>query len=161
MNGRAWRIGFVGFVCVWVAVVLVAQAAPDGGQAAGAPSAPQTYKGLEIAVTGFERAASVGLRDCPPGANTVRGVIKPGEVNEFATVKIDVKVLPSFKPVMLKKPVLYDQAGKAYNTAQSFADLNSSPSYACEFAFRVPKGTKIRRFAIESATFDLASFESQ
>jgi hypothetical protein len=102
---------------------------------------------------------NVSLQDCPPGANIVRGVIRPVEENEFATVAIDVKVLPSFAAVSLEKPLLYDAAGKVYKTAQSFAELGSQPSYTCRFSFRVPKGTKLTRFAIEEASFDLGSLE--
>ena len=63
-----------------------------------AQSSPQTYKGLELVVSGVERASNVSLTDCPPGANIVRGVIKPGDPMEFASVKVDFKVLPAFKP---------------------------------------------------------------
>ena len=56
-------------------------------------------------------------------------------------------------------PVLYDEADKPYKTAQSFGELNSSPSYSCAFSFRVPKGAKLSRFAIGDASFDVASFE--
>jgi hypothetical protein len=119
----------------------------------------QTHKGLEITVTALERATSVSLQDCPPGANSVRGVIRPVEQNEFATVRADVKVLPSFEPVQLEKPVLYDESGNAYKTAQSFGELNAQPAYACSFSFRVPKGTKLSRFAIEDISFELGSLE--
>jgi hypothetical protein len=119
----------------------------------------QTYKGLEITITALERAGNVNLQDCPPGANSVRGVIRPVEPNEFATVLAEVKVLPSFQPVQLGKPVLYDDSGNAYKTAQSFGELNAQPSYTCRFSFRVPKGTKLSRFAIEDLTFELSSLE--
>jgi hypothetical protein len=125
--------------------------------AAAAQSGTQAYKGLEVSVAGFERAANVSLTDCPPGANTVRGVIKPGDPMEFASVKVDFKVLPAFKPGPIPKPVLYDESGKAYNTAQSFADVGSSPSFSCTFSFRVPTGTKVRRFAIDTLSIDLAA----
>jgi hypothetical protein len=117
-----------------------------------------TYKGLELTVKSLSRSANVSLQDCPPGDNIVRGVIRPGEENEFATVAIEVKVLPSFAPVQLEKPLLYDETGKAYKTAQSFAELNAQPSYSCAFSFRVPKGTRAARFAIGEASFDLSSF---
>ncbi len=121
--------------------------------------APVAYKGLEVTVKSVERATNVSLQDCPPGDNIVRGVIRPVEENEFVTIRIDVKVLPSFAPVSLRKPVLYDAADKPYKTAQSFGELNRSPSYSCTFSFRVPKGTKVSRFAIEEASFDLGSFK--
>lgn len=120
---------------------------------------PVAYKGLEISVTSMERAVNVSLQDCPPGDNIVRGVIRPVEQNEFVTVRIDVKVLPSFTPVQLPKPLLYDATDKPYKTAQSFGELNLSNSYSCAFSFRVPKGTEVSRLAIEEASFDLGSFK--
>jgi hypothetical protein len=136
--------------------VSLAFAALAGLGIATAPE-PQTYKGLEIAVKSLARSVNVSLQDCPPGDNIVRGVIRPVEDNEFATVAIDVKVLPSFAPVQLEKPLLYDEAGKAYKTAQSFGQMDAQPSYSCAFSFRVPKGTKVSRFAIGEASFDLSS----
>jgi hypothetical protein len=121
--------------------------------------AAEPYKGLEISVKGVARARNVSLQDCPPGDNIVRGVIRPGEENEFATVATDVKVLASFQPVQLPKPVLYDQAEKSYKTAQSFGELNATASYSCSFSFRVPKGAKLARFVIGEASFDVSSFE--
>lgn len=126
---------------------------------AGAIQTPRTYKGLEITVTGLERAVNVSLQDCPPGENIVRGVIRPVEENEFVTIKIDLKVLPSFAPVQLARPVLYDAVDKPYKTAQSFGELKVSPSYSCSFSFRVPKGTKVSRFTIEEASFDLSALD--
>jgi hypothetical protein len=123
-----------------------------------AAQAPQNYKGLEVSVSGVERATNVSLTDCPPGANIVRGVIKPGDPMEFASVKVDFKVTPAFKPGPLPKPVLYDQTGKAYNTAQSFADLGASPSFSCTFSFRVPTGTVVQRFTIDTLSIDLGAF---
>ncbi len=101
----------------------------------------------------------MSLQDCPPGENTVRAVIRPVEENEFVTVGIDVKVLPSFAPAPLPKPVLYDAADKPYKTAQAFGDLTSSSSHSCSFSFRVPKGTKVSRFTIGDAAFDLSALE--
>jgi hypothetical protein len=103
------------------------------------------------------RSTNVSLQDCPPGENIVRGVIRPTEENEFATVRIDVKVLPGFTPVPFEKPLLYDDGGKPYKTAQAFGALNEKPAYSCDFSFRVPKGTKVTRFAIGEASFDLDS----
>ena len=117
------------------------------------------YKGLEITVKGRERTRNVSLQDCPPGDNIVRGVIRPSEENEFATVSIDVKVLLSFAPVAVPKPVLYDESDKPYKTAQSFGELNASPSYTCAFSFRVPKGVKLSRFVSGDASFDIRRFE--
>ena len=125
---------------------------------AAAQSKPQTYKGLEISVSGVERTVNLSLSDCPPGANSVRGVIRPGETNEFAAVKVDFKVMPEFKKgVVLAKPVLHDEGGKTYNTAQSFTDIGESSSFSCTFAFRVPKGAKLKRFAIETLSIDLGA----
>ncbi len=143
MSHRKWIAALVG--CVVVAA----------GSGAATQSSPQTYKGLEAVVTGVERAGNVSLTDCPPGANIVRGVIKPGDPMEFASVKVDFKVLPGFKPGPLPKPVLYDAAGKAYNTVQSFADVGTTPSFSCTFSFRVPTGTVLKRFAIDTASIDL------
>jgi hypothetical protein len=127
--------------------------------ATGAVLASSVYKGLEITVKGVERAANVSLQDCPPGENSVRGVIRPVEQNEFVTIAIDVKVLPSFAPVQFPKPVLYDAADKPYKTAQSFGDMRASASYSCAFSFRVPKGTKVSRFTIEDASLDVSALE--
>jgi hypothetical protein len=139
-----------------VSALLVAALVAVGAEKVTAQSTPQNYKGLELSVSGVERAANVSLTDCPPGANIVRGVIKPGDPMEFASVKVDFKVLPAFKPGPLPKPVLYDQAGKAYNTAQSFADVGSSPTFSCTFSFRVPTGTVVRRFTLDTVSIDLS-----
>lgn len=122
-----------------------------------AAQAPQTVSGLEVSVTTVERATNVSLMDCPPGANNQRGVIKPGDPMEFVTVKADFKVLASFKPGPIPKPVLTDQAGKTYNTAQSFADVGGSPTFSCGFSFRVPTGTKVKTFTIGTAALDVSS----
>ncbi|HEX2456055.1 MAG TPA: hypothetical protein VHI99_20315 [Vicinamibacterales bacterium] len=123
-----------------------------------AAPAPQIYKGLEVTVAGVTHATTVGLSDCPPGANTQRGVIKPGDTTvEFATVKVDFKVLPGFKQGMLPKPTLVDDGGKVYNTAQSFGEIESLSTFSCSFSFRVPKGAKVTKFVIDTASFDLAS----
>jgi hypothetical protein len=136
---------------------LVAAAAAMATMTLAAQSSPQTYKGLEMVVSGVERASNVSLTDCPPGANIVRGVIKPGDPMEFASVKVDFKVLPAFKPGPLPKPVLHDASGKAYNTAQSFSDVGSSPSFSCTFSFRVPTGTVAKRFTLDTASIDLSA----
>jgi hypothetical protein len=117
----------------------------------------KTYKGLEVSVSGVERATNVSLTDCPPGQNIVRGVIKPGDTNEFASIKVDFKVTPAFKPGPLAKPVLHDEAGKTYNTAQSFAELGANSAFSCTFSFRVPKGTKLARLALDTLSLDLRS----
>jgi hypothetical protein len=133
-------------------VVMLAVAAGLAAQAK-----PQIYKGLEISVAGIERTTNLSLSDCPPGANSVRGVIRPGDANEFAAVKVEIKVTPEFKAgTMIAKPVVHDEDGKAYNTAQSFADIGSAPSFSCTFAFRVPKGAKLKSFAVDTLTIDVS-----
>ena len=123
-----------------------------------AQSKSQTYKGIEVTVSGVERATNVSLTDCPAGANSVRGVIRPGDTNEFAAVKVDFKVMSDFKAgTALAKPVLVDDSGKSYNTAQSFAEIPASQSFSCTFAFRVPKGTKLKRFSIDTLAIDLGT----
>ena len=122
-----------------------------------AAQSKQTYKGLEVTVSGVERTTNLSLSDCPPRANSVRGVIRPGDTNEFAAVKVDFKVTSDFKPGgVLAKPVLQDQDGKSYNTAQSFADIGTAQSFSCTFAFRVPKGTKVKSFMIDTLNIDLS-----
>ena len=142
--------------CVSVAWLCAALALAAAART-GAQTGPQTYKGLEVQVAGIERATNVSLTDCPPGANTQRGVIKPGEATEFAAVTVDFKVTPAFTPGPLAKPMLTDASGKTYNTAQSFADVGTTPSFTCTFAFRVPKGTKLAKFALDTVTIDVTS----
>ena len=125
----------------------------------GAMQASQTYKGLEIKAVGVERSTRVSLQDCPPGANIVRGVIRPIEDNEFATIQLDVKVLPAFDDGEIPKPLLYDDAGNEYKTAQSFRDVSSQDAYTCNFSFRLPKGTKLARLAIEDTSLDISELE--
>ena len=137
-------------LAAWGLGVLLA-ASPSLGQ-----SKPANYKGLEITVASVERAATVGLRDCPPGSNTVRGLTKPGE--EFAIVNLSFKVTPAFKETIVKKPVLLDASGKTFNTAMSFVDPGSVPQYSCGFAYRVPTGTKLGKIQIDTTTLDLTSF---
>jgi len=123
-------------------------------------SKPEKYKGLEVAVSGVERVTNLSLADCPAGANSVRGVIRPGDTNEFAAVKVDFKVTPEFKSGgVIAKPVLHDQEGKTYNTAQSFGEIGASQTFSCTFAFRVPKGTKLKRFAIDTMAIDIGTVE--
>jgi hypothetical protein len=157
-RSRGLRIGLLVLGCTALyAAALIAGSSQKTNEGTG--STAQTYKGLSIAAKSLERAKNVSLRDCPPGANTVRGVIRPTEDNEFVTVEIDVNVLSSFQPVELPKPVLYDASGEAYKTAQSFGEMNAQPSYSCKFSFRVPTGRKASRFAIGDASFDLAALE--
>ena len=120
---------------------------------------PANYKGLEITVASVERSATVGLKDCPPGANSIRGLTKPGE--EFAIVNLSFKVTPAFKETIVKKPVLLDASGKAFNTAMSFIDPGATPEYSCGFAYRVPEGTKLGKIQIDTTTLDLVPFDKK
>ena len=135
------------FACAVVTAAVVAAAA----------QAAATYKGHEVAVWGVDRATNRSQTDCPPGANIVRGVIKPGDPMEFASVKVDFKVLATFKPGPLPKPVLYDESGKAYNTAQSFAEIGATPAFACVFSFRIPNGATLARFTLDTASIPLGA----
>jgi hypothetical protein len=137
----------------WVLGLLLA-AIPSSGQ-----TKPTNYKGLEITVAGVERASSVGLKDCPPGSNTIRGLTKPGE--EFAIVTLAFKVTPAFKETIVKKPVLLDANGKTFQTAMSFIDPGATPEYSCGFAYRVPEGTKLGKIQIDSTTLDLTAFDKK
>jgi hypothetical protein len=120
---------------------------------------PANYKGLEITVASIERSATVGLKDCPPGANSIRGLTKPGE--EFAIVNLSFKVTPAFKETLVKKPVLLDASGKTFNTAMSFIDPGATPEYSCGFAYRVPEGTKLGKIQIDTTTLDLTPFDKK
>jgi hypothetical protein len=120
--------------------------------------APATYKGLSVKVSGVTRATNVSLTDCPPGANIVRGVIRPGDVNEFVSVTVDFTVTPAFKPGMLAKPTLTGADGKVFNTAQSFADIAAGAApFQCTFSFRVPKGAAVTTFSLEGASVDVSA----
>lgn len=127
--------------------------------AAAGQTKPANYKGLEITVVGVERSATVGLKDCPPGANSIRGLTKPGE--EFAIVNLSFKVTPAFKETIVKKPVLLDASGKIFNTAMSFIDPGATPEYSCGFAYRVPEGTKLGKIQIDTTTLDLVPFDKK
>ncbi len=152
-RARAMNVVTRASVATGIALLLSVGALPLGLSAQGAKA---NYKGLEITVTGVERAMNVSLKDCPPGSNTVRGNTKPGE--EFANISIAFKVTPAFKETMMKKPVLVDADGKAFNTSVAFVDPASVPEYTCAFPFRVPTGTKLGKLQIESTTIDLSSF---
>jgi hypothetical protein len=119
---------------------------------------PANYKGLEVSVAGVTRATNVSLTDCPPGANIVRGVIRPGDVNEFVSVAVDFKVGAAFKPGMLAKPTLTGADGKVYNTAQAFADIAAGAApFQCTFSFRVPKGAAVARFSLDGTSVDVSA----
>src|SRR5262249_8651481 len=126
------------------------------GQAAGRP---QTGNGLQITVTGVERSEKASLRDWPPGTDPGNAGQRPGD--QLAVVTVGFKVLPDFKPAMMKRPTATATDDKVYNTSVQFVDVGSVPEYSCQFIYRVPQGTKLKSFAIETATFDLAPFESK
>ena len=118
----------------------------------------KTVKGVDVRVTSIERTTNLSLTDCPAGANTVRGVIRPGDTNEFAAVKVDFKTGADFKAgTTLGKPTVQGVDGKTYNTAQSFAEIPATQSFSCTFAFRIPKGTKLKAFAIDTLAIDLGN----
>jgi hypothetical protein len=145
MNRRFALVGLACAALIGLDGMVVAQSSP--------------YKGLQITPKSLERATRVSLQDCPPGENIVRGVIRPNEDNEFASIQIDVKVSSSYEPAELAKPVVYDDAGNAYKTAQSFRGLSKEASYTCNFSFRVPKGTKLARFTIEDVSINISKLE--
>jgi hypothetical protein len=118
---------------------------------------PQTVNGLQVAVTGVERTEKAALKDCPPGTNTVNAVQRPGD--ELAVVTVSFKVLPDFKPTMMKRPTATAADGKVYNTSVQFVDVGSVPEYSCQFIYRIPQGTKLKSLQVETATFDLAPLE--
>ncbi len=139
-----------------IAFALLAVAASAAAAIAQAGK-PQTVSGLQIAVTGVERAEKAGLKDCPPGTNTVNAVQRPGD--ELAVVTVSFKVMPDFKATMMKRPTATAADGKTYNTSVQFVDVGSVPQYSCQFIYRVPEGTKLKSLQLDTATFDLASLE--
>ena len=122
-------------------------------------STPQTVNGLQVTVAGVERAEKSSLRDCPPGTNTVNAVQRPGD--QLAVVTVNFKVMPDFKPVIMKRPTVTATDGKIYNTSVQFVDVGSVPEYSCTFTFRVPEGTTLKSLQIETATFDLSGLTSK
>lgn len=138
-------------------VALFAGASVRVGTTSAHGDAQATVKGLEISASGIERGRRVSLQDCPRGENSVRGVIRPNEDNEFVSIDVDITVLPTFEETRLAKPLLIDAAGQEYKTAQAFGELNAEPSYSCTFSFRVPVGTDVSRFELEDVSIDLSS----
>jgi hypothetical protein len=133
-------------VSVFLAAIMAAQAGK-----------PQTVNGLQMTVTKVERMEKSGVRDCPPGTNTVNAVQRPGD--ELAVVTVGFKVMPDFKPVIMKRPTATATDDKVYNTSVQFVDVGSVPEYSCAFTYRVPQGTKLKSLTIESATFDLTPLD--
>ena len=126
---------------------------------ASAQGKMQTFNGLEMTPVSVERAAVASLKDCPPGSNVVNATTRPGE--EFAVVTIKFKVTPAFKPGPMKRPVLTDATGKAFNTAVQFYDVASVPEFSCSIPFRVPTGTAVKSLQIETAALDLAGLDKK
>jgi len=118
-------------------------------------SKPQVVNGLQVSVASVEKAEKSALKDCPPGTNTVNAVQRPGD--QLSVVTVNFKVMPDFKPVMMKRPTAMAADDKVYNTSVQFVDVGSVPEYSCSFIFRVPEGTKLKSLQIESATFDLST----
>ena len=127
-------------------------AAVVAGQAAS-----KTVNGLQVSVAKVERMEKSGLRDCPPGTNTVNAVQRPGD--ELAVVTVNFKVMPDFKPVIMKRPTVTATDDKVYNTSVQFVDVGSVPEYSCQFIYRVPTGTKLKAFTVEATTFDIAALD--
>jgi hypothetical protein len=125
-----------------------------GAQTAGTP---KTVGGLQVSVAKVERLDRASLRDCPPGTNTVNAVQRPGD--ELAVVTVNFKVMPDFKPVMMKRPTATATDDKVFNTSVQFVEVGSVPEYSCQFIYRVPTGTKLKAFTVEGATFDLAGLD--
>jgi hypothetical protein len=132
------------------------------GAQGGTGGKSQAFKGLQMSVTGVERAPSASLRDCPPGTNTVNAMTRPGE--QFALVTVAFKAQPGLQttpPLVMKRPTVSDTAGKIYNTSVSFVDVTSVPEFSCVFPFRVPEGTKLKALQIENVSFDLTTLDSK
>ena len=127
-------------------------AAVVAGQAAS-----KTVNGLQVSVAKVERMEKSSLRDCPPGTNPVNAVQRPGD--ELAVDTVNFKVMPDFKPAIMKRPTVTAADDKVYNTSVQFVDVGSVPEYSCQFTYRVPQGTKLKALTIESATFDLTALD--
>ena len=115
------------------------------------------YKGLALSASAATRANNVSLADCPAGANIVRGVIRPGDANEFVSVTVDFTVTPGFTPGPLARPVLHAADGKTYNTAQTFGEIPATGTFSCTFSYRVPKGTAVQKLALDGTAVDLTA----
>jgi len=137
-------------------LLLAALAAAAAAQAGKA----QTVNGLQMTVAGIKLMEKAGLRDCPPGTNTVNAVQRPGD--QLSVVTVAFKVLPDFKPRppgTMKRPVATAADGTAYNTSVQFVDVGSVPEYSCDFVYRVPSGTVLKTLQIEDAKFDLPALD--
>jgi hypothetical protein len=142
---------------VRVVLALMAAVAVSTAIAVAQGGKTQTVNGLQVAVTAIERAEKAGLKDCPPGTNTVNAVQRPGD--ELAVVTVSFKVLPDFKATPMKRPTVIGADGKTYNTSVQLVDVGSVPQYSCQFIYRVPQGTKLKSLQLDTATFDLAAMD--
>jgi hypothetical protein len=142
---------------VRVVLALMAAVAVSTAIAVAQGGKTQTVNGLQVAVTAIERAEKAGLKDCPPGTNTVNAVQRPGD--ELAVVTVSFKVLPDFKATPMKRPTVTGADGKTYNTSVQLVDVGSVPQYSCQFIYRVPQGTKLKSLQLDTATFDLAAMD--
>jgi len=142
---------------VRVVLAFVVAAAASAASLVAQDGKAQTVNGLQVAVTGIERAEKAGLKDCPPGTNTVNAVQRPGD--ELAVVTVSFKVLPDFKATPMKRPTVTGSDGKTYNTSVQLVDVGSVPQYSCQFIYRVPQGTKLKSLQLDAATFDLAAMD--
>ena len=136
--------------CAVAGVLAVVASAQTAGK-------PQVVNGLQVSVASVEKAEKSGLKDCPPGTNTVNAVQRPGD--QLSVVTVNFKVMPDFKPTMMKRPTATATDDKVYNTSVQFVDVGSVPEYSCQFIYRVPQGTKLKAFTVESATFDIAALD--
>jgi hypothetical protein len=110
-----------------------------------------------VTVSGVTRATNVSLTDCPAGANIVRGVIRPGDANEFVSVTLDFKTEAGYKAGgIVPSPLLHDGKGQSYKTAQAFGEIGATPTFSCTFSYRVPKGTPVARLTIDTVALDLS-----
>jgi hypothetical protein len=124
----------------------------------GGQSPSGSYRGLGVSVASVTRATNVSLTDCPAGANIVRGVIRPGDANEFVSVTLDFKTEPGFKAgAIVPSPLLHDAKGQSYKTAQAFGEIGATATFSCAFSFRVSKGTPVARLTIDSLALDLSN----
>ena len=139
--------------------ILTAGAIAIASAALAAQGQTKTVNSLQVSVKSVTRPDKASLRDCPPATNSVNAVQRPGD--ELAVVTVDFKVLPDFKPVMMKRPTAVAADDKVYNTSIQFVDVGSVPEYTCQFVYRVPQGTKLKTLQIEGATFDISALESK
>src|SRR5207244_643248 len=95
--------------------ILTAGAIAIASAALAAQGPTKTVNSLQMTVKSVERTERASLRDCPPGTNTVSAVQRPGD--EIAVVTVNFKVMPDFKPFMLKRPTVTTADDKVYNTS--------------------------------------------